>query len=307
MAAKAESTAETDGRERNCKPACRAALHPVHLEASNAGLILSSYLKAHDSAGKAKKEVLRAAVSAASAARNVYSVAFRRWERALTSSSLGEIIEVANRAVIGLGIQSPLETGLALHHTYGVPFIPGSGLKGVAAHYCAQVWGLHKDGRLEWQRGGKAYNVLFGSTEDAGHIVFHDAWLLPESLPECLQMDVMTVHHPQYYQSETPEPPTDFDEPTPIAFLSIRGKFRVFVQCDVQSNAANKWARVAIRLLREAMEDWGFGGKTSAGYGRILPPSVRRAATSASSSASPATLLRAGDRGQGVSISEKTK
>lgn len=39
---------------------------------------------------------------------------------------------VVSRLTIGLGTPTPLETGIALHHTYGTPYVPGSAAKGVA-------------------------------------------------------------------------------------------------------------------------------------------------------------------------------
>ena len=40
-----------------------------------------------------------------------------------------------SRLVIGLGDESVYETSIKLHRNYGVPYIPGSALKGVAKHY----------------------------------------------------------------------------------------------------------------------------------------------------------------------------
>src|SRR5579872_4123075 len=39
------------------------------------------------------------------------------------------------RMVVGLGGESVLETDLTLHHLYGIPFIPGSALKGLTRSY----------------------------------------------------------------------------------------------------------------------------------------------------------------------------
>lgn len=44
-------------------------------------------------------------------------------------------MEVDWRLVVGLGSASVYETSLTLHHIYGVPFIPGSALKGAARSY----------------------------------------------------------------------------------------------------------------------------------------------------------------------------
>src|ERR1700680_515711 len=46
-----------------------------------------------------------------------------------------------SRLIVGLGSENVLETGIRLHHTYGLPVIPGSALKGLAAHYCHEIWG----------------------------------------------------------------------------------------------------------------------------------------------------------------------
>jgi CRISPR-associated protein Cmr6 len=44
------------------------------------------------------------------------------------------------RLVIGLGGSSPLDTGITLHHLYGFPYLPASGVKGITRSYwLAQV------------------------------------------------------------------------------------------------------------------------------------------------------------------------
>jgi len=48
---------------------------------------------------------------------------------------------------------------------------------------------------------GNCYKVLFGDTNGAGFIIFHDAWITPDSLggnTKGLVLDVMTPHHPAY-------------------------------------------------------------------------------------------------------------
>ncbi len=44
-------------------------------------------------------------------------------------------LETRSRLVVGLGDESVYETSIRLHRNYGVPYIPGSALKGVAKHY----------------------------------------------------------------------------------------------------------------------------------------------------------------------------
>ena len=206
------------------------------------------------------------------------------------------ILTTAGRVIAGLGTESVLETGIRLHHTYGLPVIPGSALKGLAAHYCYEVWGQHALGdaappaskpfrrptkgedevyKQFLQGDPKAnpaanyFRLLFGNTDDSGVIVFHDAWLTPDSA-DPLVLDVMTPHHPDWQDGSAP--PTDFDSPVPVAFVSATGSFRVMVSWNGPAGGEQpqKWTKLTMALLKEALAEWGIGGKTSSGYGRLL-------------------------------------
>jgi CRISPR-associated protein Cmr6 len=74
----------------------------------------------------------------------------------------------------------------------------------------------------------------------------------------------MTPHHGKYYLTPEANAPTDFDDPNPVTFLSVTGKFRLAVSCQNQ-----EWADFTLKLLKAALKDWGIGGKTSSGYGRM--------------------------------------
>jgi CRISPR-associated protein Cmr6 len=80
----------------------------------------------------------------------------------------------------------------------------------------------------------------------------------------------MNPHHSKYY-SALQETPTDFDDPIPIPFLSVQGKFLVGVSADRSLPRAREWLDLAFGLIAEALEQWGIGGKTSSGYGRLTP------------------------------------
>lgn len=127
-----------------------------------------------------------------------------------------------------------------------------------------------------FRRDGAYHDLLFGFSRDAeadsGTIVFHDAWITPDTVPGCLCQDVMTPHHPKWQNNEAA--PTDFDSPIPVSFLSVNGTFRVGVSWAGPANhpqAAN-WTELAFSLLKEALREWGVGGKTSSGYGRLVVP-----------------------------------
>jgi len=245
---------------------------------SNAGLLLDRFLRVPVKDKKnnhpvARRELFMAMCQSQAQSREVYNSAFEHHEMMLNDLKSSGLFSTSkdgyrSRLVIGLGGENVLETGLTLNHTYGAPMIPGSALKGLTAHFCDQAWGAADE---KFKLGGEYYEVIFGTTEDSGHIIFHDAWITPDSLEGSLQLDVMTPHHGDYYSDETGSTaPTDFDDPNPVTFLSIVGTFQVAVSCDVSGPIGDEWAMRVFELLSDALSEWGIGGKTNAGYGRLV-------------------------------------
>lgn len=239
---------------------------------TNADLLMDRYLEwsvKDEKHKKARERLYQAIREAMSHSLETYQLAYAKNCAANSISAPKEegFFKTEGRMVIGLGGENVLETGLTLQHTFGTPLIPGSALKGLAAHYCDQVWGT-SDPRFKL--GEKHHETIFGTTEDSGHIIFHDAWIVPDSLVDSLKPDVMTPHHGDYYSKKDSAAPSDFDDPNPISFLSIVGSFHVVVSCDVQSEDGDNWAKLAFNMLTEALKEWGIGGKTNAGYGRLV-------------------------------------
>jgi CRISPR-associated protein Cmr6 len=56
----------------------------------------------------------------------------RRWGPGGVIAFQGRVVE---RLAVGLGAPSVLETGIALHRVYGIPYLPGSAIKGLTRHY----------------------------------------------------------------------------------------------------------------------------------------------------------------------------
>lgn len=246
------------------------------------GLLLQRYLT-KQADPEERRALFDATLQAArsESLRSLYAEAFARWTRSVPQDEAhrSEQLATASRLAVGLGSENVLETGLRLHHTYGVPIIPGSALKGLASHYCHDVWGQrHNEAAPEenrlFRRGGSYHRLLFGTTDDGGVIAFHDAWITPESLNDgSLRLDVMTPHHPKWQMNEAP--PTDFDSPVPVSFLSVAGTFDVRLSwsgpATTPSDPAEAWTALAMKLLQEALAEWGVGGKTRSGYGRLVP------------------------------------
>lgn len=138
-----------------------------------------------------------------------------------------------------------------------------------------------KDCRIE--RGpGEFHRALFGAPpserdkdfpdhpnvgERQGLVTFHDAWMIPPTSDKpYLAVDVLTVHQKGYYNAQGRNgDPNDYDEPTPVSFLSASPGLRFLIAL----SGDPAWTDLAMKLLHEALGAWGIGGKTAAGYGRV--------------------------------------
>ena len=107
-----------------------------------------------------------------------------------------------------------------------------------------------------------------------GQVVFWDAF--PLNKPT-LKTDVMNPHYPDYYAKG--KPPTDFQSPVPIYFLTVMNtKYQFIVGLSREQNvfeisiAGNKLQDALDfigQTLRAALCDHGIGAKTAVGYGRM--------------------------------------
>ncbi len=159
------------------------------------------------------------------------------------------------RMIIGLGGSHPQETSMTLHHIYGIPYIPGSALKGVTRHWVILSGFDNDEGRAEQD---KNFKDIFGAQAQTGKIIFFDAY--PDGHIN-LKMDIMNPHYPDYYSKGSP--PADWQSPTPIKFLTVeKTRFKFFL-ASRDKNLVDK----ATEWLKEALQNYGIGAKTSLGYG----------------------------------------
>ncbi len=196
---------------------------------------------------------------------DAYEEFFKRWTKMLTDyDAQTREARVKGRMIVGLGSESVLETSITLHHTYGVPYIPGSALKGLAASFADKRLGE------PWKKGHPVYKAVFGDTNNAGYITFFDALFIPGSghKGRVLYPDVITVHHPKYYQEEKNVPPSDWDSPNPVPFLSATGKYLIALAAP-DLGKDSQWINKTFEILRFALQEMGIGAKTSSGYGRM--------------------------------------
>lgn len=197
-----------------------------------------------------------------------YRRAYKRWQRAISDPERFKsvILELESRMFIGLA-GGALETGCAISRSYGAPYIPGSSVKGVASHHARTRFG-----EAESVEGTKICDEVFGSSMDdetepeqpgkSGLIVFHDAWWVPDSAPNPLVQEVITTHHPEYY-NEGSKQANDTDKPIPNAQIAVRGAFLFVIE------GPPIWFDFVKEILVNALTARGAGAKTSAGYGRF--------------------------------------
>lgn len=192
-------------------------------------------------------------------------------QRRLVERLEGRVISLTNteRFVTGMGREHPLENGFAWHHTLGVPYLPGSSVKGLL-----RAWLREEDGKLtkDW-RGHDTWEETpelkqqFGSLGQTGHVILLD--MLPTSPPQ-LDVDVMTPHYGDYYQKGAI--PGDWHSPVPISFLTVAPgcswQLGIIPAGGVRSLDEETLNSLAKNLL-EAMEVCGAGAKTAVGYGRF--------------------------------------
>ncbi len=207
-------------------------------------------------------------------ASGLYTLAYERWH-ALTLQSperfSGWHGQIQGRMLMGLATGGALETGVTTSHTYGMPMIPGSSIKGLARAHAKKALGVPA-----------AYlAVLFGEAEDfvavaeegcdpvlagAGCLVWHDAWWNPETpIKAPFVEEVVTVHHQKYYAGEGDA--TDFDAPVPCAQIAVQGSFYFVIEGDAG------WRDLALKILTSALEASGVGAKRATGYGVVLEDS----------------------------------
>ena len=203
-----------------------------------------------------------------------YPAAFRRWvrrtPRLMDEGPLGrEVLLVVSggRVLCGLGEQTPTENGLSIHQTYGVPYLPGSSLKGITKRYLAE------NASGAWGQGGAVYRGVFGEgpEDDAddeggssGLVHFLDALWVPgdPDFPDTpFAAEILTPHHSQYYQGKAP--PDGTQSPIPVTFLAAQGAFRVVLEGP--PSLLELLRPVVVRALAER----GVGAKSRGGYGRF--------------------------------------
>jgi CRISPR-associated protein Cmr6 len=195
----------------------------------------------------------------------------------------------------GLGNEHPLENGFAFLNPYGLPYLPGSGVKGVVRQAARELaegewgdgggWSFEKIYQLTIGKGQVALSsldVLLGRDIEAGEtthvrgaLSFWD--VIPVIEGDRVTVEVMTPHQSHYYQDGAT--PHESGSPIPITFLTVppKSNFAFHVLCDrahlrrlaPQLAEGDRWKELTEKAFNHAFQWLGFGAKTSVGYGAI--------------------------------------
>ncbi|MCH7424205.1 type III-B CRISPR module RAMP protein Cmr6 [Shewanella sp. MM_2022_3] len=212
-----------------------------------------------------------------------YNNGFNRWFD-LTSDAnrfKQSTLTLENRLLIGLTGQGALETGCSLSRNYGMPYIPGASVKGIARAWANQHLAGHSD-ELE---------QLFGTADSeqsyrvSGLVTFHDAWWVSDPVKKehkPFVLDVVTTHHQAYYNGKQQQP-SDKDSPIPNHLLAVQGSFLFVIEGEPTA------IELCQTLLEKALADNGIGAKTAAGYGymKVDPALMQRLLDEAEKRLSP--------------------
>ncbi len=176
--------------------------------------------------------------------------------------------------VTGTGISHPVENGITWHRTLALPYLPGSGVKGLLRAWVEQ-WMEFADEDQRQLTSQRWFGHATGDEGSAGELVFHD--LLP-SQPLELACEVMTPHMGKWYEQggdiRSPadlagSAPADWHSPVPIPFLTVKnGHFATLITPRVA--AATTEVDRALGELAKALEWLGAGAKTATGFGRMV-------------------------------------
>jgi len=215
-------------------------------------------------------------------------------------------LKTKSRLVVGLGDESVYETSIRLNRNYGVPYIPGSALKGVAKHYAIyrlvdelrsktfddevdffklagiiqQKFEEPDDSKIESLRNltfklndeevsFEELRKIFGTQRYEGSIIFFDAFPIPDEIGQnpILELDIMNPHYQPYYQNN--EPPGDWHNPNPIFFLTVPEGIVFQFAIAPRDERGVCLLDKARDILISALEEFGVGAKTALGYGRF--------------------------------------
>jgi len=186
----------------------------------------------------------------------------RQWNLCADRKGISLRFKTTSRLVVGVGLVHPIENGFLWHPVLGVPYVPGTSIKGMLRAWLRD-WQGDETRRCWFEK------LLVGTkAKGVGELIFFDA--LPASVPP-LEADVITPHYGPYYRNPRDNPPADWHSPTPAPFLTVaKNAVFMFSIARRDGEALPDGERDALdEALRDAFATIGIGARTAVGYGRL--------------------------------------
>ncbi len=202
-------------------------------------------------------------------------------------------VKTAYRLAIGMGYSSLFENGLLFHHTYGVPYIPGESLKGLAR--AVLLMSIYENDEVKKRvkslfelegyllKEGKDFEkdeltslldklkieLIFDADNfkvENAHRVFRNIFgtlerrgqviffdALPKSFKPSEHLEVDIMN--VHYQSyyTNKKEPGDWEDPKPIKFLVVKERVRFSIYIDVAPLGYKFEEQRAIELVRKLL------------------------------------------------------
>lgn len=167
----------------------------------------------------------------------------RIWQLVMARGGQVWVYKTEERLVTGTGRSHPVENGFVWHPTLGVPYLPGSSIKGLI--------------------GQPDRETVLGSRTRVGRVICLDA--IPTG-PVKLEADVMTPHYSPW---SADNPPGDWRSPMPIPFLTVAPGAVFLLAVIPRAKHDLDGVTLVGHWLKNALSDLGAGAKTAVGYGRM--------------------------------------
>ncbi len=231
-----------------------------------------------------------------------------RWEAMVQAYGAEPFeMQLRGRMAVGLGGKNPLEFGITLDKLTGLPYIPGSALKGLARSYALLTLAAYKNipittdkapsnnektplelfeeavlaGDYNSEHDDKNfpagyYQLVFGTPDEAGRCVFFDA-VVSDTKGQLFANEIMTPHFGEYYTASDEDrknnnpkkAPHDADNPTPIGYVAVNAGVVFKFAVGIRTGVKGEFdtQAQAIQWLQGGLAEMGIGAKTAQGYG----------------------------------------
>lgn len=203
-------------------------------------------------------------------------------------------MQLVSRMICGIGYTNIMEWGFSFDWTTGVPWLPGSSFKGTLLSYIEFLIGkpveklddkmkepvpllMYPDVKWTYKDiinvfGPQGENIP-QSKRDTGDIVFMDVF--PNNFSN-YDIDVIAPHNRKYYSDPDKNLPDDKDDPLPLHFIVVppdtlfKFMYRFRNDCKFSDEKKKEIIEKVDALIVETGQNYGFGAKTSSGYGFFI-------------------------------------